>query len=447
LLIGCASDGPELARKMHRRGTAEERVARRTVTDKGMSERNGAAAVSDPRQLELALALGAARANGNGNGKVVRVEDPSGVPAAHAEEVERARTIVASLDSLSSEEVFAAFEELDGLPPEAVRLALGVSGLPARFDEAIRRAHGFPEPPLVLRTISAVKDADIFDLGSPAEEQVRLAGISWDGRDLAAEERLDEEVDGTFAGTLEHRVLVDAESPSQGPVFDVILYAGDAGAVFRAGTTELVGAITYGTVEMKDRRARVAIQAALAAPFVEPVPETRVSAVEPAAEEVEVEAASAEPAPPPKKAAAKKAAATKAAAKKAAATKPTAETEKKPAAKKVAAKTPAEKKRAASEAPPKKVASKKKATASEAPAKTTTEKKAVAKKVAAKVPAAKVPAAKKVAAKAPAAKKVAAKTPAAKTPAAKTPAAKTPAAKTPAAKKAAAKKPAAKKGR
>ena len=82
--------------------------------------------------------------------------------------------------------------------------------------------------------------------------------------ELSAEERLDGESTGSFAGTLEHRILAEAGAgrTADVPCFDVLLYADEAGSIFRA-TTDLVGAIAYGIVEMKDRRARVAIQEAL----------------------------------------------------------------------------------------------------------------------------------------------------------------------------------------
>jgi hypothetical protein len=122
-----------------------------------------------------------------------------------------------------------------------------------------------------------VKDADVLDLGAVAEEQLRLAGKSWDGVDLPPEERLDGELEGSFAGTLEHRVLADAERPGDLPMFDVLLFAGDAGVVFRAGTVDRVGFVADGRVEMADRRARAAVQEALAAevPREEPVAETK----------------------------------------------------------------------------------------------------------------------------------------------------------------------------
>ena len=444
---------------MHRPGAAEEPVPRRTVSEKKASEQRKAAAPVDPRQLELMLANGVERANG------AATAEPQGVDA------DRAREILSSLDRLSSEEVFAAFEELDALPRDVVRAVLAVSTGPVPdpelLDDAIRRAHGFPPRALRLQTIAIVKDADIFDIGPIGEEQVRLAGKSWDGRDLAAEERLDEEIEGSFAGTLEHHTLAEAGKP----LFDVLRYAGDAGAIFRAGTAELVGAIAYDTVEMKDRRARLAIQDALAHGLV---PEA-MQAAEPTPVEVPEAAASEattalEPvAKKPAKAGAAKAAAEKVPAKK-------------PAAKAVAAKAAAEKapakkvtpkpaaRAAAEKVPAKKVTTKPaaKAAAEKAPAKkapvkasatkpsgkqTTAEKpaatKATSKKAAAEKPAATKVTSKKAAAEKPAAKKAGAAATAKKpsaTATAKKPTSKSAPAKKTTAKKATAKKPTSKKG-
>src|SRR5690606_31951985 len=113
-------------------------------------------------------------------------------------------------------------------------------------------------PPLRLRTAAVVKDADVLDLGPVAEEQLRLSGKSYDGVDLEPEERLDGEREDSFAGTLEHRSFLDEDTGER--CFDVLLFAGDSGVVFRAGTTEQVGAVAYGIVEMSDRRARAALQ-------------------------------------------------------------------------------------------------------------------------------------------------------------------------------------------
>ena len=317
-----------------RSGEPEEDVSKRTVIENGSMKPNGIAtsrgAVADSSvQLELPMS--------------------SRPDADHDRLVDRARAIVESLDKLSSEDVFKAFEELDELPSDVVRAALegstGPAPDPERLDDAMRRAHGFPARPLRLRTLAVTKDADIFDLGPIVEQQLRLAGKAWDGRDLEPEERLDGEVEDSFAGTLEHHVLVDAEHPAA-PLFDVLRYAGDAGTIFRAGTTEIVGAIAYGVVEMKDRRARVAIQEALAHPFEPPV--SPIEEPEPARVEETAEAEAAEEAAPrPAVAASKKAPKKKAAEpkKKAVEPKKAAEPKKTAAAKKAAsaAKAPAKK--------------------------------------------------------------------------------------------------------
>lgn len=198
-------------------------------------------------------------------------------------QVAQASAIVADLAKgfHSSEEVFAAFESLDALDPDIVRAALlqwtGVSSDPDSLDDATRRAHGLPPRRLRLRTTRIVRDADLLDLGPVVEEQVRVAGRSYDGLDLSAEERLDgEREDVSFAGSLALRTLADEEAPNR-PLFDVLHLTDDAGLVFRAGTAEIVGTIAYGTVEIADRQAREAIQRALSEP---PPPEAEMVALE-----------------------------------------------------------------------------------------------------------------------------------------------------------------------
>jgi hypothetical protein len=168
-----------------------------------------------------------------------------------APDAHRAKAILASLEAgdPTSAAVYDAFWELDAMPAEEVRAALGVV-----------------LPEFRLRTVSIAKDADVLDLGPVAEEQLRLAGKSWDGADLAPEERLDGEVEGSFAGTLERRVLADADTPGDSPLFDVLSFAGDSGVVFAAGTTNVVALIAYHKVEMRDRRTRDALESALAEP-------------------------------------------------------------------------------------------------------------------------------------------------------------------------------------
>lgn len=187
-------------------------------------------------------------------------------------EATRAKEIIASLQmgEPGSAEVFDAFWKLDELSVEVVRDAvaswMGPLSSLDQLDPATRLALKLPPRALRLRTLSVVRDADILDLGPVAEDQLRLAGKSWDGVDLAPEERLDGEVEGSFAGTLERRVLADAEAHGAIPLFDVLLFAGDAGVVFAAGTTQKVALMAYGKVELRDPRTRVAIEEALALP-------------------------------------------------------------------------------------------------------------------------------------------------------------------------------------
>ncbi len=308
----------------------------------------------------------------------------------------RAKRIVATLSAglASSEEVFEAFAALDELDSNAVLAALrpwtGEASDLESLDDDLRRAHGFPLRRPRLRTRSIVRDADVLDLGPLAEEQLRLAGRSYDGRDLSAEDRLDGEVEDSFAGTLELHTLADAGAPDDAPArFEVYFFAGDAGAIFRAGTTEMIGGISYGAVEMKDRVLREAIALALAAGVTEPSPadvqaEPPAAAVEaPMAEERRakktVKKVAAKKVTAQEKAAVEKEAAPKRASPKKSSARHEA-APKKAAAKKVGAK--AKKMFAKEEAAPKKAAVKKIA----ARKKTSAKEEAAVKKVAAKKP-------------------------------------------------------------
>jgi hypothetical protein len=354
----------------------------------------------------------------------------------------RAREIVASLRAEEPADAFDAFWELDALPADEVREALvpWVGPMPDldRLDPARRLALGVPLRPLRLRTLSVARDADILDLGPIAEEQLQLAGKSWDGTDLPAEDRLDGEVEDSLAGTLERRVLVDAEAPGNPPLFDVLLFAEGAGVVFAAGTSKVVALIAYGKVELRDRRTRVAIEEAIAsysaapaspelaspsasaasstatvtAPAFDPprAQTPSVAATDDAVATGTREKAVAKKASPKKRitesTAAKKAGATKGASEKIAA-KTTAA--KKAGAKKTGSKVAPTKKAVAKNAAVKKSAAKKAATKKPA-AKKTTAKKTVAKKTVAKKATAKKVVTKKTVAKKAAAKKAAAKT-------------------------------------
>jgi hypothetical protein len=188
------------------------------------------------------------------------------VDRAHAQAnalVERLRAA-----DVGADEIADVFWELDVLPADVVRAAL-TTWLGAQTEPSV------PAPRLLI-TIASARDADVLDLGSVAEEQLRIAGTSWDGQDLEPEERLDGERDDSFAGTLEHRVLGDAETNA--PVYDVLLYAEGAGVVFEAGTTKLVARIADGRVEARDGVLRVVLELALAPkPKPKPAPKKRAS--------------------------------------------------------------------------------------------------------------------------------------------------------------------------
>jgi hypothetical protein len=265
----------------------------------------------------------------------------------------RARAIVARLSegTASSDEVFAAFEELDHLPPDVVRGALEPWTGPApdleRLDDQVRRAHRLPLRTPRLTVLDSVRDADVLDVGELAEQQVRIAGKTWDGQDLDAFERLDGEREDSFAGALERRVLGEAGKA----LYDVILFGDGAGVFFRAGTTSVLGVIADHRIETTDRPARLALERALGGPpaSVEAVQQEQLALplAEPAAEAPVAEEPPPEPAPKKKRASVKKKAAAAATASAAAPKKKKAASAAAP--KKTKKKAAAKKKKAASD--------------------------------------------------------------------------------------------------
>ncbi len=260
----------------------------------------------------------------------------------------RARTLVREL-ARPDIDVFELFAQLDALPPDVVRAALapvtGPSRPPEELDEDVRRAHGFPAPALHLACTHVVKPTVGARLAATTAEQIEKACATWDGLSLPLAARLAEGGgERSFAGNIEHRTLDDVDGM---PQFDVVLLHGDSGAVFRAGTTDVLATIAYGKVEVRDPRERRALQAALDG-------------------DTDTPAERAAPPAPAEAKAAEKAAETKAAAKKAPA--------------KASVKTASAAKKAA--APTKKVPAKKAAATKKPPAKKTaaTPKKAPAKK-------------------------------------------------------------------
>ncbi|WP_433616433.1 hypothetical protein ACQP2P_14685 [Dactylosporangium sp. CA-139114] len=102
-------------------------------------------------------------------------------------------------------------------------------------------------------TMRAVDHRDITDveqLNALEREQLRIAGVRYDGEDLPVEDRLDPEGDEEtsfhgFCGTCR---IVDGPAHR----YDVWLYQVDSGTVFRAGTTEAVADVIQAGLECHD---------------------------------------------------------------------------------------------------------------------------------------------------------------------------------------------------
>jgi hypothetical protein len=170
--------------------------------------------------------------------------------------------------------------------------------------------------PLQLECTAFFKPTSVSELDDVQREQLRLAGQQWDGKDLPAKDRLAKDGgEASFAGLLQYRTF---SSPDGNARYDAVLFMGDSGAVYEAGTTTSVGTVVHGVVRSSDRELAAALGPILyaQAPESERTPPKKQPAAKKAAA---------------KKPAAKKAAPEKPAPKKAAPKKPTAE---KPTAKK-----------------------------------------------------------------------------------------------------------------
>jgi hypothetical protein len=170
-------------------------------------------------------------------------------------------------------DVYELFAQLDALPPDTVRAALagttGPSRPPEELDDDVRRVHRFAPPPLRLTCTRVVLPAAGARLGLTTAEQIERACTTWDGLALPIAARLAEGGAHSLAGAIEHRTLDDLDGM---PQFDVVVLHGDSGAIFRAGTTDVLGTIAYGKVEARDRRERTALQEALDAEPEPPEP-------------------------------------------------------------------------------------------------------------------------------------------------------------------------------
>jgi hypothetical protein len=104
------------------------------------------------------------------------------------------------------------------------------------------------------------------DLTELQQAQLAVAGKRYDGRDLPAADRIsvegsDEEgFDQSFRGLLELCELLDDEGAR---AYDVLLYMGDSGTVFEAGSTEVVADIVQCGIQGVDQDLATALETAL----------------------------------------------------------------------------------------------------------------------------------------------------------------------------------------
>jgi hypothetical protein len=136
----------------------------------------------------------------------------------------------------------------------------------AAIAEALNSALGTAPPAIELVVASSRRPKTAAELGEVERKQVRIGTKRYDGLDLTAEERLTASTDRndeTFRGpgSIEFRKIADGEGRM---VYDMLLYMGDAGSIFRAGTTKLIGEVIQGGVDLVEKQPalRTALQLA-----------------------------------------------------------------------------------------------------------------------------------------------------------------------------------------
>jgi hypothetical protein len=181
--------------------------------------------------------------------------------------------------------------------------------------------------------LSARSPSSVGELGPTERAQLELAARKHDGKRVAADKRFgpDDGSETSFGSTILFATLGENGAPR----YDAVLFGGDAGSVFRHGTTTEVAARIQGSVEARnpDLAARLSDALAKAESLAQGAKRTltkKATAKKASAKKASAKKASA------KKASAKKASAKKASAKKASAKKATA---KRASAKRASART------------------------------------------------------------------------------------------------------------
>src|SRR5262245_61770342 len=112
----------------------------------------------------------------------------------------------------------------------------------------------------MLRFVDRREIESVAQLADVHREQLRIAGILYDGDDVPAEVRLAPDRDaGSFHGSCELWRIVDGDRHA----YDAWFYMSDSGTIFRAGTADRVAEIVQCGLECTDRILRCEIGPAM----------------------------------------------------------------------------------------------------------------------------------------------------------------------------------------
>lgn len=121
---------------------------------------------------------------------------------------------------------------------------------------------------MAIRFTDRLKVRSVSQLSPLQREQLQAAGRAYDGEDLTAAQRLDDEgdVDTSFAGMCAYWKVVDGDTHR----YDAWLFMDDSGSIFRAGTTEEVAGVIHGGLECEVSALRQQLGLAMVAARIVP---------------------------------------------------------------------------------------------------------------------------------------------------------------------------------
>jgi hypothetical protein len=134
-----------------------------------------------------------------------------------------------------------------------------------RIQASVDRFHCGAPASRPLHAVVLRKPTAPDQLAAIQQQQLLVAGKLYDGKDRPLAERIEaasdgRAVDGSFYGSLEFHQLATADGT---PTYDVFLYRADSGAIFRAGSLEVVAEVIQGCLECDDGVVRDMLQKAL----------------------------------------------------------------------------------------------------------------------------------------------------------------------------------------